>query len=430
MVLNVLHAPTRWDIGGTEKAAELFIREHSEQFNVYGVSVRQGGPRADSLRESGYEVHVASDINDLAEYMSEKEIDIVHSHSGDTELISAAAADAGVPIHVRTDQFGNYFETESGSGIDYFFYPSKTILLRTLILNNIGFEENWSENMAHLYNPLDVDEVIQGESLREEYGIPDSVPVVGKIGRPVPEKWGKLTIRAFDRVLERISTAELFLVGVPGKIRKQIRSCQWEDQVTYIDRLPPEKVSDFYATIDVLAHTSAIGESYGYVIAEAMANGVPPVVDSTPMRDNAQVELVHNGETGYVANSPTAYGDALCELLEDDDRHQQFSHNAKERVAEFDVKHVVTRLEQFYERLAADDGLVEPDSSPTFDALTENMPEFKMEYDHRIGAAFGDDNLLHRLEQTSWNGVEKLPVGRKPVFELLRKGFIFSNEYV
>jgi hypothetical protein len=219
-------------------------------------------------------------------------------------------------------------------------------------------------------------------------------------------------------------------VGVPEKIRNQIRSYRWENQVTYVGSLPPEKVSDFYATIDVLAHTSAIGESYGYVIAEAMANGVPPVVDSTPMRDNAQVELVHHGETGYVANSPMAYGDALSELLSDEDRRQQFGDAATERVSEFDVKRVVTRLEQFYERLAADAGLVTTESPRSFDALTEDMSAFKTEYNHRIGTTFGDDDLLHRLERISWGGVETLPVGRKPAFELLRKGFIFSNEYV
>ncbi|SDY74400.1 glycosyltransferase family 4 protein [Halopenitus persicus] len=430
MALNVLHAPTRWDIGGTEKAAELFIREHSEEFNTYAVGVHEGGPRADSLRESGYDVYEPDGVADLAEYISEKEIDIVHSHSGDTELLSAAAADAGVPLHIRTDQFGNYFETDSGNGVDYFFYPSKTILLRTVIVNNIGLDGNWNENMAHLYNPLDVDEVSKGESLREEYGIPNSAPVVGKIGRPVPEKWGKLTIRAFDRVLERTPDAQLFLVGVPEKIRKQIRSYGWKDQVTYVDPLPPETVSDFYATIDVLAHTSAIGESYGYVIAEAMANGVPPVVDSTPMRDNAQVELVHHGETGYVANSPTAYGDALSALLSDDDRRHQFGDAATERVSEFDVKRVVTRLEQFYERLAADAGLIPTDSARGLNDLTEDIAAFKAEYDHRIGTAFGDDDLLHRLERISWGGVEALPVGRKSTFEVLRKGFIFSNEYV
>jgi hypothetical protein len=217
MEFNILHAPTRWDIGGTEKAAELFIREHSEAFNAYGAGVHRGGPRADSLRDSGYEVCEPNGVDELAEYMSEKEIDIVHSHSGDTELIGAAAAEAGVPIHVRTDQFGNYFEADSGSGIDYFFYPSKTILLRTLILNDIGVEGGWKGKMAHLYNPLDVDEVTQGESLREEYGIPDTVPVVGKIGRPVPEKWGKLTIRAFDRVLERTPRGTTVPCGGPGE---------------------------------------------------------------------------------------------------------------------------------------------------------------------------------------------------------------------
>jgi hypothetical protein len=116
--------------------------------------------------------------------------------------------------------------------------------------------------------------------------------------------------------------------------------------------------------------------------------------------------------------------------LDKQDKYQQFSDAAKERVLEFDVNRVVTRLEKFYERLAADAGLIQSDSTRSFDALTEDMSEFKTEYTHRIGTAFGDQDVLHRLERTSWKGVEKLPVGRKTAFELFRKGFIFSNEYV
>lgn len=430
MALNVLHAPTRWDIGGTEKAAELFIRAHSQDFDVYGVGLHEGGPRADSLRKLGYDIYQPGDVSDLAAYMSEKEIDIVHSHSGDSEMVSAAATDADVPIHVRTDQFGRYFQPEKGNQIDYFFYPSKSILLRTIILNQLGYSDNWCKDMAHLYNPLDTEEISQGRSLRDRYDIPESTPVVGKIGRPVPEKWGKLTIKAFDRVLQRTPEAQLILVGVPNKIRKQIRSYGWGDRVIYVDPLPPEEVSDFYATIDVLAHTSAIGESYGYVIAEAMANGVPPVVDSTPMRDNAQVELVRHDETGYVANSPMAYGDAISELLQDEETLQQFSDAAKERVTEFDVKQVVTRLEQFYRRLAVDAGLLGTESAPGFISLTENLSEFHSDYNQKIGRSYGQADTIHRLEKVSWNSVEKLPVGRKPTFELGRKAFIFFNEYI
>jgi len=72
MELNIPHAPTRWDVGGTEKAAELFMREHSEAFNAYGAGVNGGGPRADSLRESGYEVCEPDGVAELSEYMSEK----------------------------------------------------------------------------------------------------------------------------------------------------------------------------------------------------------------------------------------------------------------------------------------------------------------------------------------------------------------------
>jgi hypothetical protein len=60
------------------------------------------------------------------------------------------------------------------------------------------------------------------------------------------------------------------------------------------------RLRDLYAAADVMIHASAFGESFGYTIAEAMQAGLPVIVRSTPWGDNAQVELVENGVTGFV----------------------------------------------------------------------------------------------------------------------------------
>ncbi|WP_259517347.1 glycosyltransferase family 4 protein [Halanaeroarchaeum sp. HSR-CO] len=432
MTLNVLIASGQWGIGGTEKAAELLLRNLGSDFNAYGAGLHRGGARADSLLEDEYDIYFPDDSDDFANYLQNNAIDIIHSHSGDPELISEAAAKAGTPIVVRTDQFGRYFQPDNGKVIDYFFFPSQSILLRTLMLNQISLEEDWPRKMGLLYNPLDIDNVSQGMSMRSRYNIPETAPVVGKIGRPAPEKWGKLTIDAFDRVVKSVPNAQLFLVGVPDKIKNAIQSYGWGHKVTYEGVLPPDKVKDFYATIDVLAHTSAIGESYGYVIAEAMANGVVPVVDSTPMRDNAQIELVNHGHSGYVANSPQSYGEAITKLLNDNKLRRQFGKAAGIRVNRFSVQNVVSRLEDYYRRLSAERGLIS-DSDPvslTYTSQRNSLLNFADGNNKRLNQSFGDDDVFHWLERQSWRCVTSLPIGRKPTFDLLRKGFIVANERI
>lgn len=432
MPLNVLHITDFWGIGGTAKAAELFVRNHGQSFESYGAGVQEVGPRAEALQADGFEVRLTETEEQLASYLAEKDIDIVHAHSGDPEMIGSAVERTSVALSVRTSAFGGYYQPEHASRIDRVFYPSDTILLRTLLLERFDIDGDWPSRMNRLYNPLDVEAVSTGESLRDEYGVPDDAPVVGKIGRRAPEKWGQITVSGFEHLARRHPEARLMLVGVPGKIQRVIRRRGLEDKVVYVDELELGSVSDFYASIDVLAHSSAIGESFGYVIAEAMANRVPVVVDSTPMRDNAQVELVSNGVNGYVANSAAAYGDAIAKLLAEPDRRRRFGDAARERATDFDVDRVTDRLEAFYEQLASEVGLVDEARAtpPSPTGQKERVRRYSAEYDSRLEAEFGRGDRLHDVERRAWRAVTSLPAGRRSAFELLRKGFIFGNEYL
>lgn len=432
MSLSVLHVSNQWGIGGTEKAAELFIRNHNSDYQVAGAALETGGERSEALESSGYDFYYPNDTSELTNVLQDRDVDLIHSHTANAETVSRAAEAADVPIVVRTDQFGAFFQPDAGHGIDFFFYPTTTVHLRTVLLEEIGIDGDWPKRMATLFNPLDVNDTGGVSDLREKYDIPADAPVVGKIGRPAPEKWGQLTVDAFERAASELPEARLFLVGVPEKIRKAIQNRGFEDQVVYAEPLPPEDVNRFYETIDVLAHTSAIGESYGYVIAEAMSNAVPVVVDSIPLRDNAQIELVNNAQTGYVANSATAYGDALARLLQDDEKREQFGRAARSRVHEFDVSTLVERLEGFYEQLAVEKGVLEEtnQSVPSYESRRESFKSFSREYERRLDDEFGESDFLHDLERRSWRGITRLPTGRKTTYELLRKGFIFGNEYI
>ncbi len=58
------------------------------------------------------------------------------------------------------------------------------------------------------------------------------------------------------------------------------------------------------SALDAVLHTSSIGESFGYGIAEPMNLGKPVITHSTPWSDQAQIELVREGECGFVASAP------------------------------------------------------------------------------------------------------------------------------
>jgi hypothetical protein len=70
---------------------------------------------------------------------------------------------------------------------------------------------------------------------------------------------------------------------------------------------------------DAILHTSSIGESFGYGIAEPMALGRPIITHSVPWHDQAQLELVLHGECGLIANGRRTMSKAILRFAKDDE---------------------------------------------------------------------------------------------------------------
>jgi hypothetical protein len=115
------------------------------------------------------------------------------------------------------------------------------------------------------------------------------------------------------------------------------------------------EVWNVLAASDCLVSCSTIGESFGLAIAEAMAMGLPVIVNSTPKADNAQVELCEHMVTGIVANTVGSIAAAL-ELLHDcPEFPRTLGANGRQLVERmFSAAVVERRIRRFIrERLAA-----------------------------------------------------------------------------
>lgn len=429
--LSVVHVTNTLGLGGTQKAMEVFVRNLPETgFEVSICGYKKSGTRGEELSRDGYAVDLPNSRSNLTDILNKREADIVHIHGMyDTAAeVADVAKRAGVPVLIKSTPFGRVTEGTQRN-IDLHLFPSKMTLLRKLKLEGRDIQaENWDRSLRMQYYPLsksDISDRHRG-NLRGELGIDADTPIVGKIGRSSAAKWSEVSIDAFERICRDRPQVKILLVTPPEKIKTAISRRGLNPYIVYLDSIPPSEVGKFYNTIDVLAHSSAIGESFGYVIAEAMAYSTPVVVDSNPMRDNAQVELVNNGETGFVVGSSETYADAVAELLQSDELRRGYGAAAQRRATTLlDPTQIIEELVTIYRVLYESNG----DTDALTDALgsqRDMMVDFESEYRRRLHDLYGSKAAKHRLERGVWRFCSDfLPAYRNEAYHHLQG--LFKN---
>lgn len=146
--------------------------------------------------------------------------------------------------------------------------------------------------------------------IKQQYGIPEGVPVVGFVGRLGREKGCHELFRAFQHVKQEFPTAKLLFVG---PIEKQetmepdmLHYFETCDDIIKTDRV--NHVEKYTAAMDVYVLPS-YREGFGMGVVEASAMGVPVVVTKYPGPSSAMEE----GVTGY--SVPVKDVDLLTEYI-------------------------------------------------------------------------------------------------------------------
>jgi Glycosyl transferases group 1 len=159
-----------------------------------------------------------------------------------------------------------------------------------------------------------------------------------------------------------------------------------------------------YAACDVLVAAAELGESQGLALAEAMALEIPVVTCSTPWVDNAQIEYVEHGRTGYVANHSQPFAEAVATLLGVPEARRALGSRARGKVdSMLDPSRLTRRLEELYE------GLLEAHSPPSrWDPGPAELQAFEAEYGDRARAEFRPLRLRERVEARAARERERL----------------------
>lgn len=354
----VLHVIGSLGIGGTEKNLQLLVTHLDRtRFTPY-VFAEAGGVRLEYLRKADVPVFIGHDFLAVLEQIKPS---IVHLHRGGwTEPRSGRILRdlslSEVPVVLETNVFGRVDPSPKAAIIRRHLYVSNFCRQRLIQTNSIKAED---PKHVVLYNPVDADRF--GASVQKtQLPVENVLKTAGRISRPVKGKWSKLVFDFLPYLIRFIPDFTFRVVGAIPEFIDFVQSKGLEENVIFHPLLQNDpEIADFFSKVNVLAHANDTGESFGMVIAEAMAAGLPVVTHPVPgLKDNAQLELVDHGQTGLVATTAEDYAAAIAWLLNNPQEAKKMGLKGQEKARKlYHVQNIVQRLQEIYLELLQEAGI-------------------------------------------------------------------------
>ncbi len=340
--------------GGDELAAELS---------------KLNGVRAYSMQMDRYRISLFSDAGvmlKVARMIRQERYDVIHAHTSKPGFIARVAAfGSGIPTIYRPACFS--FHPGVSKWKAYFYAAIEAFAARwfTTKILAVCDDERLLARQYHVGKDSQFETIHTGmdlarfsgqpdvKSIRASMGIPESVFLIGTVGRLSRQKAPSDFVRAAAQVHQTHPDAHFLWVGggeLMQETRELVRSLGLEEVFHFADHRTD--VSDVLKSMDCFVLASH-WEGFSLSVLEAMAVGLPVIVS----RVSGAAEAVLDGETGFVVpiGDSRALAAAMQRMIADPQIAKAFGRSGRQRLEQkFTMENMIRNIERLYEKVVPD----------------------------------------------------------------------------
>lgn len=351
---NILHVITSLNIGGTEKFLCNNLRLLKPDYNFVVCYLKERGPIADEIEKLSIPVFHVRGLRDLAAFLRQHPMDIVHTHLYRANIIGRLAAHAaGVPTIISSQR-----------SIDDWKYPwhvwldrwtaryAKTIIANSQYTRDLLAlrEKIPAKKIAVIYNGIEPLPEFTDKELAEfkkKHDLRDKDILVGCVTRFHREKGVHFIPAIVQAVIRQDPQVKFILVGdgpEKKKISAEIGRLKLSEHVRFTGFYPEASRITALCQVFFLASQE---ESFPQALLEALSAGVPAVCTDV----GGVKELIAPRETGLLVppKDPRLLAETITWLLNHPSEAQAMGDKAKILVQNnFQLSAKVQQLREIY----------------------------------------------------------------------------------
>ncbi len=271
------------------------------------------------------------------------------------------------PQYVKTLTEDAYLEQLMWTGITWFYAQLDAVYVPSQATGAELQARGLNPDKIKLY-PRGVDTerfnpAKESAVLRDALGVDDDSTLLLYVGRVSKEKNLPVLVEAMQILRERNCDVTLLVVG-DGPYRKEMEQKLSADKVIFTGYKSGDELAALFATSDLFVFPSTT-DTFGNVVLEAQASGLPVIVSSV----GGPREVIVPEETGVVTPAVTgaAFADSIEQLVRNPARRQAMGMAAR---AAMEGRSIDACVERLWEMYLEQEGRTRKESSGLFDSMS------------------------------------------------------------
>lgn len=210
-------------------------------------------------------------------------------------------------------------------------------------------KDRFSTEAVVIPNGIDTSK-FEGIGTRSEWALPNTLGFIGRFDEP--RKGLAVLLAAIPKIAHKVPNLRILVAG-PGNASdfEKLIPSELRERITFLGRISEIEKAQFFKSISLYIAPNTGSESFGIILAEAMAAKTPIVASNLP----AFVKLLDDGASGAIFSSEDSenLAETILNLLENQEKREKIAIAGYEKAKSFDWNSVGDQILSVYEMALA-----------------------------------------------------------------------------